>query len=138
MEEKYSELIGLWGKYWNERKPAELIKIFTKEFIYEDVPTHTVNHNGEELTKFMNSIYTMAPDIKWTLTNCFVKENKGCAEWLMVGTQTGPLEGNIPATNKPFEVKGASVFLFEGDKIKSCSDFSDLMTLLKQIGVVKK
>ena len=26
----------------------------------------------------------------------------------------------------------------EGDKIKSCSDFSDLMTLLKQIGVVKK
>ena len=56
----------------------------------------------------------------------------------MIGTQTGPLKGGIPATNKKFEIKGSSVFSFEGEKIKICSDYCDMMTLMKQIGLMEK
>ena len=137
MDERYLKLIELWCKYWNERNPEELVKIFTPEFIYDDVSSGTVNHNLEEQKKFMNKTFAMSPDIKWTIENSFVKDNKGCVEWIMTGTQTGAFEKGIPATNKKFEIKGSSVFLFEGDKIKKCADYCDLLTLMKQIGIMK-
>ena len=84
----------------------------------------------------MESVYAKSPDIKFIVKNSFVKDNRGCAEWIMVGTQTGPLKGGIPPTNKKFEIKGTSVFSFEGEKIKSCSDYSDMLTLMKQIGLI--
>ena len=138
LDEKHLELINLWCKFWNERKPEELVKIFTDNFIYEDVATSTINKSKDELISFMKSVYTTSPDIKWTLKNPFVKDNNGCTEWTMIGTQTGPLKGGIPATNKKFEIKGSSVFSFEGEKIKTCSDYCDMMTLMKQIGLMEK
>ena len=137
MDEKHQELIKLIFKYWSEKEPEKLFNILSEKFTYEDVASGTISHTKEELKAFMDSTYTMAPDIKFIMTSCFVKNNKGCAEWLMVGTQTGPLQGGLPATNKSFEVKGASVYTFEGDKVKICSDYCDMMTFLKQIGVAK-
>ena len=132
------DLINLWSKYCSEKKPDELINIFTDEFIYEDVATGTISHNEKELREFMESVYTKSPDIKFIIKNSFVKDNRGCAEWIMVGTQTGPLKGGIPPTNKKFEIKGTSVFSFEGEKIKGCSDYSDMLTLMNQIGLINK
>ena len=138
LEEKHQELINLVFKYWTEKKPEELFKIFVKDFIYEDVASGIISRNPDELRAFMNSTYTMAPDIKFVLKNCFVNGNNGCSEWIMVGTQTGPLQGGLPTTNKKFEVKGASTYTFDGDKVKTCSDYCDMMTFMKQIGVIKQ
>ena len=137
MDEKHQELIKSVGKYWSEKEPEKLFNILSEKFTYEDVSTGTISHTREDLKAFMDGIYSMAPDIKYILKSCFVSNNKGCSEWVMVGTQTGPLQGGLPATNKKFEVKGASVYTFEGDKIKSCADYCDMMTLFKQIGVIK-
>ena len=138
LDEKHQELLNLMFKYWSEKKPDELIKILAKEFTYEDVPTGTISHTPDELKAFLNRVYTMSPDIKFILKNSFIKDNKGCAEWIMTGTQTGPLQGGIPATNKTFEVKGSSVYTFEGGKFKTVSDYCDMLTFMKQIGIIKK
>ena len=42
----------------------------------------------------------------------------------------------MPATNKPFSVRGASVFELQDDKFKPCSDYWNMATVLKQSGLM--
>jgi hypothetical protein len=42
----------------------------------------------------------------------------------------------MPATGKRVEVRGASVFEFVGDKIRRCSDYWDMATFLKPLGLM--
>jgi steroid delta-isomerase-like uncharacterized protein len=43
----------------------------------------------------------------------------------------------IPATDKPFEVRGSSIVEFRDGKISRNSDYWDLATYLRQVGLAK-
>jgi steroid delta-isomerase-like uncharacterized protein len=57
-------------------------------------------------------------------------------EWIWRGRQTKDLPG-LPATNKTFEVRGATVVDFTDGKISPNSDYWDLATYMKQVGLTK-
>jgi steroid delta-isomerase-like uncharacterized protein len=57
-------------------------------------------------------------------------------EWIWRGRQTKDLPG-LPATNKSFEVRGATVVDFTDGKISRNSDYWDLATYMKQVGLTK-
>jgi steroid delta-isomerase-like uncharacterized protein len=57
-------------------------------------------------------------------------------EWVWHGRQTKDFPG-LPATNKPFEVRGASVVEFRDGKISRDSDYWDLATYTRQVGLAK-
>ena len=50
----------------------------------------------------------------------------------MSGTHKGDLPG-LPATGKPFSLRGASIYELHDGKIKRNSDYWDMVTFLKQI-----
>ena len=60
----------------------------------------------------------------------------GAIEWVWRGRQTKDLPG-LPATNKPFEVRGLTVVEFRNGLISRNSDYWDLATYLKQVGATK-
>jgi ketosteroid isomerase-like protein len=43
----------------------------------------------------------------------------------------------MPATNKPFEVRGSSIVEFRDGKISRNSDYWDLATYMKQVGLAR-
>jgi predicted ester cyclase len=53
----------------------------------------------------------------------------------MRGTHRGDLPG-MPATGKQVDVRGASILEFAGDRIRRCSDYWDMATFLKQLGLM--
>ncbi len=53
----------------------------------------------------------------------------------MTGTQTGDMPG-LPATDRSFSIRGASVGELAGDKIKRKSDYWSLASLLQQLGIL--
>jgi hypothetical protein len=59
----------------------------------------------------------------------------GGGEWIMRGTHKGDLPG-MPATGRRVEVRGASIFEFAGNRIRRCSDYWDMATFLKQLGLM--
>ena len=67
----------------------------------------------------------VSPDRKW-----------GAIEWVFRGRQTKDLPG-LPATNTSFELRGASVVEFRGNKISRNSDYWDLETFKKWVGLIK-
>jgi predicted ester cyclase len=56
-------------------------------------------------------------------------------QWVMRGTNTGPLPDGTPATGRPVTLRGASFTQVEGDKIRSEQIYFDRQTLLEQLGL---
>ena len=56
------------------------------------------------------------------------------------GVHTGPLQtptGTIPPSNKSIEMPACQVVRVEGGKIKSASQYFDMLTMLTQIGAMQ-
>jgi len=60
----------------------------------------------------------------------------GALEWIFHGRQIKDVPG-LPATNTPFHVRGSSVVQFRDGKIARESDYWDLTTYMKQVGLIK-
>ncbi len=73
------------------------------------------------------------PDIKIAITNRVAHGNQVSAEWVATGTHTGDLPG-MPATGRPFTLRGLTVTIRQQGKIVREAIYYDLNDLKRQIG----
>src|SRR5689334_7800091 len=131
-----ARFIEEWAAAWSSpTKGKQLLSLLTDDCVYEDVTMGVVNHGKTEVANFYTLVFGAFPDFKIELTTHFVAGTWAGAEWLMTGTHRGNLPG-LPATNKSFSIRGASVFELQGSTFKRCSDYWDMVTFLKQTGVM--
>lgn len=119
---------------WSQHDLARIDALFAADGVYEDVPPRREYVGPEEIKGFLSAIWTWAPDIEFSVTSVAVAGGTAVAEWVMTGTQTGPI-GAIPASGNEFSVRGASVLEIRDGKITRNSDYYDLSSLLVQFGV---
>jgi steroid delta-isomerase-like uncharacterized protein len=134
VEEQNRAIEQHWA-HWSAHDMERLLSLFTADAIYEDVTMGVVNRGPAELRAFGEGFFAGFPDLTFELQSHFADGTRGSGEWVLRGTHTGDLPG-MPATGKRVEVRGASVFEFAGDKIRRCSDYWDMATLLKQLGLM--
>ena len=127
--------IEQWAAYWSAHDMELLLPLFTDDVVYKDVTMGVVNRGIAELRAFGEGFISGFPDVTFELQSAFANGTRGGAEWVMRGTHTGNLPG-MPATGKRVEIRGASIFDFMGDRIRRCSDYWDMATLLKQLGLM--
>lgn len=126
-----------WATYWSAHDMERLVPLFTEGVVYEDVTMRAVNHGPTEFRAFAEGFFAGFPDVTFELLSRFATGSQGAAEWVMRGTHAGDLPG-MPATGKQIEVRGASIFEFDGAKIRRCSDYWDMATFLKQLGLMTR
>ncbi len=124
-----------WGRHWSTHDMARLLTLFTADVVYEDVTMGAVNHGKAELRAFGEGFFEGFPDVTFEVTSRFACGAWGGLEWVMRGTHRGDLPG-MPATGKQVDVRGASIIEFAGDRIRRCSDYWDMVTFLKQLGLM--
>ena len=73
------------------------------------------------------------PDIKIAITNRVAHGNQVSADWVAPGTNTGDLPG-MPATGRPFTLRGLTVTIRQQGKIVREAIYYDLNDLKRQIG----
>jgi steroid delta-isomerase-like uncharacterized protein len=122
-----------WAAASSSHDVDKFLALFTEDCVYEDVTMGVVNQGKQQLRDFTNAFFGAFPDLDIQLKTRFASGPFGSAEWLMTGTHQGDFPG-MPATHKRMSVRGASVFELQGDKIRRCSDYWDMVTLLKQLG----
>lgn len=120
---------------WTAHDVEKVVSLCTADCVYEDVPMGVVNRNQDEIRAFARGVFGAFPDFKMELTSQSIAENRGALEWTMSGTHKGDLPG-MPATNKSFSLRGASICELRDGKIKRNSDYWDMVTFLKQIGLM--
>jgi steroid delta-isomerase-like uncharacterized protein len=124
-----------WAVAWSAHDIDKLVSLFTDDCVYEDVPFGAVNHGKAELKGFAERIFAVFHDFKIELASGFIAGDWAGAEWTMSGTHKGDLPGT-PATGKPFSVRGSTICELREGKIKRNSDYWDLVTFLKQVGIM--
>jgi steroid delta-isomerase-like uncharacterized protein len=134
--EDQKRAIDQWMAHWTAHDLDRLLPLLTEDLIHEDVTMAVVNRSGTELRAFGEGFFSGFPDVTFELRSSFANGTNGGAEWVMRATHTGNLPG-MPATGKRLEVRGASIFEFADDKIRRCSDYWDMTTLLKQLGLMQ-
>lgn len=128
------KLIEYEAMGWS-RDMTALMASYTDDVSYEDPGLDLALKGKEQVRDFAQSFFEAFPDLKAEITSTIVSGNRAASEWRFTGTQAGPLPG-IPATNKVMDVRGASIYEFEGGKIKRKVDYWDFATALKQLGVL--
>lgn len=110
----------------------QLLSVFTDDVTYEDTPLGSTFRGKGELRAFAQGFFNAFPDLKAVITSTVVSGNRAASEWRFIGTQAGDLAG-IPASNKQMDLRGVSIYEFEGGKIKRKIDYWDMATLVKQL-----
>jgi len=127
--------LDAWAAHWSSHEVDHLLSLFTDDCLYEDVTFGVVNHGKAELKAFADGIFAAFPDFKVELTTSFIAGDWAVMEWIISGTHKGDLPG-MPATNKTFSIRGATILELRLGKIKRNSDYWDLATFLKEVGLM--
>src|SRR6188508_342580 len=83
---------------------------------YEIVPTGDVFDGADEVMGYFETSRAAFPDQRNELIALHHTDDGVIVEFTLKGTHEGPLRG-IPPTGKPFEVRTAAFFLFEGEEL---------------------
>jgi len=134
MNTEIEKTLEAWAADWSSPDIEHLLSLFTDDCIYEDVTFGVVNRGKVELKAFADGIFAAFPDFNIKQTARFAAGDWAGMEWIISGTHKGDLPG-MPATNKHFSFRGATILELESGKIRRCSDYWDLATFLKQIGL---
>jgi steroid delta-isomerase-like uncharacterized protein len=124
-----------WAQAWSSHDVEALLALHTADALVEDVARGAVFRGKDQLRAFAEAFVAGYPDVTFTLTSRFIAGDHGSAEWVMRGTHLGDRPG-LRATGKQVEVRGVSIFEFAHSKIRRCSDYCDMATLLKQVGLM--
>ena len=92
--------------------------------------------NGpESLKTIAGPFHSAFPDLNVTIDDQIAEGDKVVTRWTAVGTNAAPLQG-MPATGKKVRVTGANVARFAEGKIAESWFNFDMLTLLRQLGVI--
>jgi steroid delta-isomerase-like uncharacterized protein len=114
------------------RNMDRLMASYADDVIYEDPGIGLLLNGKEQVRGFAQPYFDAFPDLKAVITSTVISGNRGASEWRFSGTQVGDLPG-MPAANKRMDVRGASIYRFEGGKIKHKVDYLDWATVMRQL-----
>lgn len=120
---------------WNRHDPARIVATFVDGGTYED-PTTGGRLTGEAIGESAARLFAMFPDLSFdVISKAATGESTVAAEWLMKGTNTGPLPGDMPPLGRTVALPGADFIETEGDKVRSVTGYFDQSTMLTQLGL---
>ena len=119
-----------WAAAWSAGDVDRLAPIFTDDCVYEDVTMGVLTHGKAELKAFAGGIFAAIPDFAIELSSRFTAGPWAGLEWAMSGTHRGDLPG-LPATGKPFTLRGASILELSSGRLARCTDYWDMVSFLK-------
>ncbi len=121
---------------WDSHDPAQVGAYMADDAVYEDVPLGQTHEGRAAIEAFVGTADQLSKDYRFTLISEQASADRYACEWEMAGTNTGELPG-LPATNKPFRIRGVSIGRLDGNgKIKHNVDYWDMANYLTQVGIL--
>jgi steroid delta-isomerase-like uncharacterized protein len=128
---QHGNLARRWADAWNSHDADVVAALFARDAFFEDVPFGVVAHGTDEIRAVAQSFFTVVPDLHISVVNASLNAGRASIEWVFSGTDQG-----LYRTGKTFAVRGTTVLGLAGNKISRDSDYWDLATLLRQIGLM--
>jgi steroid delta-isomerase-like uncharacterized protein len=118
---------------WNDHDPDAIIALFHENGTYTDPVSGELA--GQALGRYAGVLFEAYPDLWFDIVGTLLAAGgKVSAQWLMRGTNTGPLRGN-PPSGRTIALPGADFIEVEGGKIRSVQGYFDQKTYVEQLGL---
>jgi steroid delta-isomerase-like uncharacterized protein len=125
---------------YNEKDWDKTREMWAADAVYDEKATGRRFEGADQIIEAFQGWATAFPDSKATFIRELASGDTAVLELVWKGVHTGPMQtptGVIPASNKPIEVPACQIVRVEGEKIKSSSQYFDMLALLTQIGVMQ-
>jgi predicted ester cyclase len=99
---------------------------------YEIIATGAVHDGRTDVERYYKSSRQTFPDQRNTLLSLRHVDDGIVVEFILEGTQLGPL-GPLPPTGRPFSCQMAAFFLFEGETLVCERIYSDTLSIVRQL-----
>ena len=118
---------------WNQRDPAAIVATFAEGGTYSD--PIAAGLSGPALAANASRLFAAFPDLSFEILSAAqTGDHSVAAQWMMRGTNTGPLAGS-PPTGKAVALPGADFITVDGDKIRAVQGYFDQKAYLEQLGL---
>lgn len=139
---KYKEsVVKLIEEVWSKGNLSlvtELIAVQYKILHDPGDPWESKVLDHEEFKKRVILSRSVFPDQAFVINDIVGEENKVTISWFMTGTQKGDIPGILQATNKFVRIPGLTIYYFTDDKISAHWQLVDRLSLIEQLGMLKK
>ena len=127
-------------KLFNEDKIDEWANtVAADDITFEDMAIGHKASGKEESTAYVQSWKTAFPDMVGQCNNRIESGNTMVEECSWTGTNTGELTApdgsKIPPTGKTVNIINCFIYEFENGKIKSMTNYLDMMGMMGQLGL---
>ena len=127
-------------KLFNEDKIDEWVNtVAADDITFEDMAVGYTASGKEETKAYVQSWKTTFPDMVGQCNNRIESGNTMVEECSWTGTNTGeitaPDGSKIPPTGKTVNLKNCFIYEFENGKIKSMTNYLDMMGMMGQLGL---
>jgi predicted ester cyclase len=99
---------------------------------YEIIATGAVHDGRPDVERYYKSSRQTFPDQRNTLLSLRHVDDGIVVEFILEGTQLGPL-GPLPPTGRPFSCQMAAFFLFDGETLVCERIYSDTLSIVRQL-----
>ena len=121
---------------WDSHDAAKVVAFMAPDATYEDLALGVTHQGRDAIAAFVEEAEQFSKDYKFTAVSEQASGNRYALEWEMAGTNTGEA-GGMPATNKPYRIRGVSIGQLDADgKIKENRDYWNLADYLTQVGIL--
>jgi steroid delta-isomerase-like uncharacterized protein len=127
-----SQLLDRFVTLFNENRLEEAERDFAPGGVAEEIGTNR-RMTPAENTAGARAWREAFPDANGAITSKIVEGNRGAAEIVWRGTNTGPLMGQ-PATGRAVTVRAVVVIESDGQQVTRCSHYIDVAGMMAQLG----
>jgi steroid delta-isomerase-like uncharacterized protein len=120
---------------WNTRDGQRVAEWMADDATYEDVALGQTRTGRQAITAFVDGMTGFSTDYRFESVSEFSTDTNYVAEWELYGTHDGDGAG-LPATGKPYRIRGVSVGTLRQGKIISNRDYWNMADFLVQIGAL--
>ncbi len=121
---------------WNRHDPEAIVATFSPEGTFVD-PLCPDGVRGQALAQYAGAMFAAFPDLSFEAVSVQLTEGESdvvALQWLMRGTNTGPLQGN-PPTGGTVALPGADFITIADGAVQRVEGYWDQKTFVEQLGL---
>ncbi len=135
MSEQVAQLVTNLIAAWNAHDVDHLAAFYAEEYEGVDVAYAKPRQGPNDIRQTMSLYLQAFPDLRFTIEELVVQDNRAAVAWIGRGTHRGKLM-NIPPTGREIVVRGTSFFTVKDCQIIRGLHIWDMAGVLRSMGLL--
>ena len=127
---------------WNDQDVDAILAELADDITWSDPSLPETLHGKEAVAASLRDTFTAFPDLEFPADDWAVfpdAERQACVvTWSLRATMTGPMEGGVPATNKPVRTSGAVLVRLRDGAVAEYTNYYDALDFMQQLGLLPR